>query len=294
MKTHHSSMFLGYCLVILNFYINAAKSEGEENPSMEKCGISKTSASDNKIVGGRNALQGEFPWQLSFQMRILPMLSSYEHICGASVINKHWAVTAAHCIAGGYFTTYRVAAGVHNITTRTLPTNHRVIPIVHEGYNPMTGLKNDIALLRLMSPMNMEEAEGLITGVCLPSRDMADNTTGIGTVTGWGTTSQGGKLSETLQAVDIPILNDTVCQEVYGDLYENTMLCAGYEEGGRDSCQGDSGGPFVQRSENGVSTLIGIVSFGRGCAQPKYPGVYTEVSHYMDWIVRTMNSLNSS
>ncbi|PRD36682.1 UNVERIFIED_CONTAM: Trypsin-1 [Trichonephila clavipes] len=103
----------------------------------------------------------------------------------------------------------------------------------------------------------------------------------------------GGSLSETLRAVDVPILSDEKCKEVYKENYEPTMLCAGYDEGGQDSCQGDSGGPFVQRSSDGVSTLIGIVSWGYGCAQPNYPGVYTETAHYIDWITRTMKTLGS-
>lgn len=67
------------------------------------------------------------------------------------------------------------------------------MPVVHEGYNPMSSLKNDIALLRATSPFNIAESDGFINGACLPSRELADNITGVGTVTGWGTTSQGKK-----------------------------------------------------------------------------------------------------
>ncbi|KAG8201092.1 hypothetical protein JTE90_028762 [Oedothorax gibbosus] len=263
-------MFLsGLCLTVFSS-ISLVKSQ--ESPNIENCGISKTSVSGNKIVGGRNAVDGEFPWQLSLQMRILPVISDFQHICGATIINR-----------------------LSNITTRaSYPSTHLVVPIVHEGYNPMSSLKNDIALLRTTTPFNFKDTEGFINGACLPSRDLADNVTGIGTVTGWGTTSQGGSLSAQLKAVDVPILPDAKCKEAYQDAFQDTMLCAGYEEGGKDSCQGDSGGPFVQRSANGVSTLIGIVSWGRGCAQPKYPGVYTETAHYMDWILKTIQTLGGN
>ncbi|GIY55733.1 trypsin-1 [Caerostris extrusa] len=157
----------------------------------------------------------------------------------------------------------------------------------HEHYQKSHAIDSH-ALLRLTTPIEMENSEGMVNGACLPSKEMADNTTGTGTVSGWGTTSQGGSLSESLQAVDVPILSDDQCKEVYKDSYESTMMCAGYEEGGQDSCQGDSGGPFVHRSSDGVATLIGIVSWGYGCAQPKYPGVYTETAHFLDWIARTM------
>ncbi|GFR33106.1 plasma kallikrein [Trichonephila clavata] len=285
-------MILSYLLMEMTLF---ALVFGQGNFSLHGCGISRSSASGSKIVGGRNALDGEFPWQLSLQMRVMPVVTNYQHICGATIINSDWAVTAAHCIAGGFFTTYRVQAGAMNMTKREkiAPTNHMVVPIVHEGYNPLRSLKNDIALLRLTSPIDLDNSDGFMNGVCLPSKDLADNITGMGTVTGWGTTSQGGSLSETLRAVDVPLLSDEKCKEVYKENYEPTMLCAGYDEGGKDSCQGDSGGPFVQRSSDGVSTLIGIVSWGYGCAQPNYPGVYTETAHYIDWITRTMKTLGS-
>ncbi|GFT87403.1 plasma kallikrein [Nephila pilipes] len=305
-------------MLLLAIIIAAEVVQGEGNFSMHNCGISKSSVSGSKIVGGRNALDGEFPWQLSLQMRVMPVVTNYQHICGASIINSVWAVTAAHCIAGGFFTTYRVQAGAMNITKRMTPTTHMVYNLFWEILllgiifknvdetvfifnrlcqlfmrvtNPLKSLKNDIALLRLTTPIDIENSDGFINGVCLPSKDIADNITGTGTVTGWGTTSQGGSLSETLKAVDVPILSDEKCKEVYKENYESTMLCAGYEGGGKDSCQGDSGGPFVQRSSNGISTLIGIVSWGYGCAQPNYPGVYTETAHYIDWIFRTMKTL---
>ncbi|KAF8791068.1 Trypsin-1 like protein [Argiope bruennichi] len=283
-KRNYAFLFIKLILVVVAVC-------GDESVNIANCGISKVSNNGNKIVGGRNAMEGEFPWQLSLQMRPFPIITKFQHICGASILTPNWAVTAAHCIAGGYATSYRVMAGAMNISKRATPTTHLAIPIVHEGYNPMASLKNDIALLRLTTPIDIIGSDGLVNGVCLPPKEMADNVTGMGTVSGWGTTSQGGSLSDQLQAVDVPILTDEKCKEVYKDNYESTMLCAGYEEGGRDSCQGDSGGPFVQKSSDGTSNLIGIVSWGYGCAQPNYPGVYTETAHYLDWIARTMRTV---
>merc|ERR1712098_410095 len=100
------------------------------------------------------------------------------------------------------------------------------------------------------------------------------------TVTGWGTTTEGGSLGRVLQKVDVPVVSDADCRDAYGvnDVYDS-MICAGLPQGGKDSCQGDSGGPFMCGNQPS-----GIVSWGYGCAEPGYPGVYTQTSYFIDWI----------
>merc|ERR1712209_157652 len=100
------------------------------------------------------------------------------------------------------------------------------------------------------------------------------------TVSGWGTTSEGGSLARRLMKVDVPVVSDDNCRDSYGQSdIADSMICAGYEAGGKDSCQGDSGGPFMC----GFG-LDGIVSWGYGCAQPGFPGVYTQTSYFVDWV----------
>ena len=100
------------------------------------------------------------------------------------------------------------------------------------------------------------------------------------TVTGWGTTSEGGSLGRVLQKVDVPVVSDDDCRGSYGvnDILDS-MICAGLPQGGKDSCQGDSGGPFMCGNQ-----LSGVVSWGYGCAEAGYPGVYTQTSYFIDWI----------
>jgi len=98
-------------------------------------------------------------------------------------------------------------------------------------------------------------------------------------VAGFGVTSDGGSAPTTLQQVQLPILTDAACSAAYGSSFEAmTQLCAGYEEGGRDSCQGDSGGPMFTRTAGGALFVVGTTSYGNGCARPKTPGVYARVS----------------
>jgi len=112
------------------------------------------------------------------------------------------------------------------------------------------------------------------------------------TVAGWGTTSENGSISNTLMKVDVPFVTKDACQKAYSeDNIEITdrMLCAGFEEGGKDSCQGDSGGPLVYKTKSsGNYYLVGVVSWGIGCARPHKYGVYSKVSEVLDWINTTI------
>lgn len=90
---------------------------------------------------------------------------------------------------------------------------------------------------------------------------------------------EGGSAPTQLYGVEIPIVDRKECNQDYDGLIEADMICAGIPEGGKDSCQGDSGGPVVIDGK-----LVGVVSWGFGCAEPGYPGVYTNVAYFKNWI----------
>ncbi|OXA40118.1 trypsin alpha-3 isoform X1 [Folsomia candida] len=217
-----------------------------------------------RIVGGTEATRGEFPWIVTIQVG--------SHICGGSIVNANWIVTAAHC-ADYAANRYTIIGGEHNLNTNQGSEQSRTVAqiIKHPSYNPST-YANDIALMRLSSPFTF--------GTYVRAANLPASGAGVSgnlVVCGWGTTSQGGSLSALLLKVTVPFVNTATCQQAYGSQIVPGMICAG--TGGRDSCQGDSGGPL-----HSGTTLVGIVSWGYGCAVAGYPGVYASVPYYRNWI----------
>jgi len=222
------------------------------------------------IVGGTAATAGEFPY-------IVSLSRSGSHFCGGSLINAYTVVTAAHCSVGQSASSVRVRAGSLNWASGGTQVGVSQI-LVHPSYSSST-LSNDIALWHLSSPI---AAGGNIGYVSLPASG-SDPAAGITTtVAGWGVTSESsGSLPSALRRVDVPVISRDTCRSQYGTSAITTaMFCAGYTAGGRDSCQGDSGGPIV----NSARQLLGLVSWGQGCARPNYAGVYTRVGQFVSWI----------
>ena len=220
---------------------------------------------NNRIVGGLEASVNQFPYQVSMQYY-------GEHVCGGTVIDPDHVLTAAHCCFGPQ-SAISVVAGVKYLNDEG---QRRAVNRVtlHELYRD-DRVEYDICLLRLNGAFQLDN-------VTVAAVDMAREVTQNGeecVVAGWGSTRSGGGSVNTLKYVELPNLGDSECDQAYTSYDPESMMCAGCEAGGRDSCQGDSGGGLICRDQ-----LAGIVSFGHGCALPGYPGVYTEVYYYRDWI----------
>ncbi|XP_078508726.1 transmembrane protease serine 9-like [Lissotriton helveticus] len=231
----------------------------------------------NRIVGGQDAQEGSWPWQISLE-------KNGNHICGGSLITNQWVVSAAHCFSRPiYSSSYVVRMGAYQLSSNSYnEVRSNVINIWVNWNYTSTGTPGDIALLELESPVTFTD---YIQPVCLPSASIQLPVGMSCVVTGWGAIREGVSLPypRTLQEVEVPIVDQQVCNSLYGNSILYDMVCAGNLEGGKDSCQGDSGGPMVCKFGS-TWLLAGIVSWGQGCARPNYPGVYTRVSVYEDWI----------
>ena len=149
--------------------------------------------------------------------------------------------------------------------------------VTHDDYDAWT-ITNDICLLHLEEEADLSNPN--IGTIPLPPADQDIPEGTMCTVSGWGTTSEGGSLARVLMKVEVPVVSDEDCRDAYGQSdITDSMICAGLPEGGRDWCQGDSGGPLTC----GLY-LDGIASWGYGCAEPGFPGVYTQTSYFVDWI----------
>ncbi|XP_012287956.1 trypsin-1-like [Orussus abietinus] len=219
-----------------------------------------------RIIGGSTS--NIIPYQLS--------LRSYNtHTCGAVIISAYWAVTSAHCTAGGTISSLTLLAG----TTNRLSGGalYRISRIVNHPLFDQRTHNNDIALLKVSVPFNFND---LVHPIPLAYSGQTPTTGSAAMVSGWGSFSTNSPaLSTYLQSVVIPVIDNSTCNKLLNGRITANMLCAGPLTGGKDACAGDGGGPLVV---NGF--LHGIVSWGVGCAQRNSPGVYTNVSALRLWI----------
>ena len=218
------------------------------------------------IVGGNPATQGDRTYQ------------AYLGGCGGTIIADTWVLTAAHCVGSGSPSSVRV--GLYDRYSNEGETISVSQIIAHPNYS---GSSYDVALLKLASPVN----SGYVRAK-LPTSEVLQAVAQPGdmlTVSGWGALSEGGSGPDVLHEVDVPVVSTAVCNSsaAYGGQIDDTMICAGYQEGGKDSCQGDSGGPIVAAYQGEIYS-IGTVSWGHGCARPNKYGVYARTSHFIDWI----------
>ncbi|XP_015791355.1 serine proteinase stubble isoform X3 [Tetranychus urticae] len=261
------------------------------DPSKVQCG-SPTLTHQAKVVGGKNAAFGAWPWQVSVRRTSFFGFSS-THRCGGAILNNQWIATAGHCVDDLLLSQIRIRVGEYDFANVLEPYAYvergAKKKVVHPHYNFFT-YENDLALVQMDEPIDFQPH---IAPICLPP-DRIEMVGRNATVTGWGRLSEGGILPSVLQEVKVPIVSNDACKNMFlsagrHEYIPEIFMCAGYEEGGRDSCQGDSGGPLQVQGDDGKWFLAGIISWGIGCAEPNLPGVCTRITRFKDWILKTIS-----
>lgn len=235
-----------------------------------------------KIVGGTPAEEGRYPYAATL------VTNGGELVCGGTHISPSFVLSAAHC--AGYASKVYIGRYLLNETSGSQTVGIKK-EIVYKAYDSNTD-DGDFMLIRLRQK---------ITGGTFPRlsrKDFTSNFTDqtVLTTIGWGATTEGGSISNTLLEVDVKYVPRKRCKKSYSTFgwpVTKLMICAGGLEG-KDSCQGDSGGALLAKKQNASEDVVlGVTSWGYGCAAG-YPGVYARVGKAEKWITKKLGRLDES
>lgn len=265
-----------------------------------QCGVD---TQGDRIYGGQFTDLDEFPW-----MALLGYLTSRNTItyqCGGVLFNARYVLTAAHCLIGaiekevGKLTTVRLGEydtqSDRDCVDNVCADPPQDIPVLavypHQGFSDQNkNRKDDIGLIRLARRVTYSY---YVQPICLVEPNGRLDVGNDVFVAGWGKTLN-GRNSPVKLKLNVPIFAKNDCASKYRQLgvdLTDRQICAGgvFAE---DACRGDSGGPLMLRRPDGVWETVAVVSFGYGCGRDGWPGVYTSVANYIDWIESTLQSSN--
>lgn len=263
---------------------------------------------EGRIVGGELANEGEYPWQVLIGSRM-----GFIDFCGGTLIDHDTIITAAHCTHNAYMgliCTNPLSRGMgdecpwrdiedltvtigltdkYNEAELEVAVQASVSAIyVAKSYGYISGiLRDDIAILKLDRSVAYTDR---IQPACMPEKDLKFKSFEALTVTGFGYIRENGFVSEKLRKVNVPYVPTLECNKVMDNNVKENMFCAGFRAGRKDACQGDSGGPIGREDRaNNKFTLVGVISWGQGCARENKYGVYTDLSKMLGFVEDVKN-----
>nr|XP_045248684.1 complement factor I isoform X2 [Macaca fascicularis] len=243
------------------------------------CGVkNRMHVRRKRIVGGKLAQLGDFPWQVGIK-------DAKGITCGGIYIGGCWVLTAAHCLSASKTHRYQIWTTVVDWihpSIKDIVVEYADRIIFHENYNAGT-YQNDIALIKMKKEGNKKDCElPRSIPACVPWSPYLFQPDDTCIISGWGREKDNEKVFS-LRWGEVKLISN--CSKFYGNrFYEKEMECAGTYDGSIDACKGDSGGPLVCMDANNVTYVWGVVSWGENCGKPEFPGVYTKVANYFDWI----------
>ncbi|XP_011701444.1 PREDICTED: trypsin-1-like [Wasmannia auropunctata] len=271
MKLHLILTTIGSLLILDAARVQKHRLRLRVNPDCE-CG--ESGGISNRIVGGKISIPHIFPF-------VVAVLNKKRIHCGGALINNRYVLTAGHCVKWANQADLSIGVGMHDIEN---PNDGYIVDIddvtLHEDFeSDYLHDTNDIALIRLRNQIKITEN---VKPACLPHKD-SDYTGQFVKVTGWGRVHVEGEPSQFLRQATLKVMSYATCKNTsFGDHVTESMICA-YNDN-TDACQGDSGGPLLYQRIDGKYEIVGVVSWGIGCADPGLPGVYVKITDYLNWI----------
>lgn len=280
--------------------IEPANPEDSSPAPRSRCGVE---TNGNRIYGGTKTELDEFPWMALLGYRTRNGGITYQ--CGGVLLNNRYVMTAAHCITGaietqvGTLVTIRL--GEYDKRTEidcvedTCADKPQEIPVhmavAHPGYSDKNKNRyDDIGIARLAQRAVYNY---YVQPICLVNNQVRLDAGNKVYVAGWGKTLS-GQNADVKEKLGMDIFNKNECIGKYRNLgatISDRQICAGGTFAA-DTCRGDSGGPLMRLRPEGIWESVAVVSFGHGCGMDGWPGVYTSVAHYIDWITSTIRSTN--
>jgi len=264
--------------------------------SVSECGKPSTSPQFpwSRIIGGSESQSGSWPWQVG--LLIAPVGSNtISFFCGGSVISEGWILSAAHCLDdSSTHNDILVRVGTHSWNSNDGQSFRVDTVIVHPLYtSSANGIHYDVALIKIQGKISWTDN---VRPVCLPTPGTYISNGTVCIATGWGSLyNDQSVLPDNLMQVRLPIVTRTECRYAYGSQIDDKKVCIGDKiQGGIDTCSGDSGGPLVCLLDEQVWIQVGVTSYGIGCADKNYPGVYARVASHTNWIQAELSFFNGT